>query len=131
MRAAGRPVPVYRMQPPGQPDTDGTAGDSASGSDTPAVSDGNDTSAPAEDTAAVFDPLPLNVLKGKETDPIVIRHGYMSTKWDSYIFVGISNKDMEETEAWETSQSGEITFTADDYVTVGYVELMNGHPSVG
>jgi len=130
------------------------------------------TKVPKISGISTYEPLPLNVLKGKVTDPIELNHGRLVTKWDSYVYLGISNKKLEKLEeanlkvyyngieceykgkafrahggvfgeydcvvsflipkeAWVNSESAEITFTADDYVKISYVELMNGHPSIG
>jgi hypothetical protein len=130
------------------------------------------TKVPKMNGISTYEPLPLNVVKGKVSDPIKLNHGRLVTKWDSYIYLGISNKDLEKLadanlktyyngveceykgkafrahggvfgeydcvvsfmipkEAWVNSETAEITFTADDYVKISYVELMNGHPSIG
>jgi hypothetical protein len=128
-----------------------------------------------QDTAPVaagieaYKPLPVIVNASGETDPIVMRHGRMNERWDTYIYVGVTNKviglvekaNLRVTyngveceykgsaynafignneayrcvvsfkipkEAWTASEVGEIVFSADSSLRIGYVELMNGLP---
>ena len=58
------------------------------------------TKVPKVDEVSKYDPLPIAVSGGKESEPVILEHGRLSTKRDLYIYVGITNKNQEKVESY-------------------------------
>lgn len=47
----------------------------------------------------IYDPLPLRLKKGEESDPIVLAHGYLNTTKEAYLYIGFQTSDLDKLEA--------------------------------
>ncbi len=53
---------------------------------------------PAISDAQIYEPLPLRLTKGEESEPIVIDHGYLSMDKEAYLYIGFQTSDLEKLE---------------------------------